>query len=141
MIIRKNDTYVNFTFREFKSHQAIMDYILDDDYMLSDSNPGICFGFSVTENKTDNIEIKMAFSATGEDISRQAIPDQSNPAWSPKRINNDIFSFQAYARFGYSQIHNWIANSVLRSKLQDNSSHIAVTLIPFKSDPQKYDDY
>ncbi len=38
-------------------------------------------------------------------------------------------------------MHNWIANSVLRAKMNNDSAHIAVTLIPFKSDPQKYDDY
>ena len=69
-MLSKNEYYVNFTFKKFENHQLIMDYIKDPDYMFDKEKPGICFGFSVIENKTDDIQVKLAFSGTYEDASR-----------------------------------------------------------------------
>jgi len=38
--------------------------------MYSEDRPGVCFGFSVTEDKPDNIDLKLAFSGTSEDGTR-----------------------------------------------------------------------
>jgi ATP-binding cassette subfamily A (ABC1) protein 3 len=38
-------------------------------------------------------------------------------------------------------LHNWIANSVLRAKARNQTAHIAITLIPFKTSPSTVDDY
>jgi len=47
-----------------------------------------------------------------------------------------------YGKFGYSMMHNWITNSVLRVKARNQTvPHIAVTVIPFKTVPYTYDDF
>jgi hypothetical protein len=38
--------------------------------MYSKDRPGICFGFSVTEDVKDNVDVKLAFSGTTEDDPR-----------------------------------------------------------------------
>lgn len=38
-------------------------------------------------------------------------------------------------------LHNWIANSVLRFKVKNQTAHMAVTVIPFKTSPSTSDDY
>lgn len=42
---------------------------------------------------------------------------------------------------GYSMMHNWISNHVLRVKTRNPQANIAVTVIPFKFDERKADDF
>jgi hypothetical protein len=44
-----------------------MDYIGSPLYQQDDNNPGVCFGFAITEDTPDNIELKMVFSANFQD--------------------------------------------------------------------------
>ena len=66
----EHENYINFTFMAFSKHQDILDYLKSPQYMYSKNRPGVCFGFSVTEDRPDNIDVKLAFSATSEDSSR-----------------------------------------------------------------------
>ena len=74
-MIELHDNYINFTFKAFNKHEDILKYIKKNDYMFSKRTPGICFGFSVTEPKPDDIDVKLAFSATSEDSTLQSLPD------------------------------------------------------------------
>jgi len=74
-MLAQHDNFINFTFRAFSKHEDILRYIAHPDYMYDENRPGICFGFSVTENMTDNVDVQLAFSGTSEDSSRQSIPD------------------------------------------------------------------
>jgi hypothetical protein len=48
--------------------------------MESNSKPGVCFGFSVTDKPNGDVDVKLAFSGVKEDSTRQSIPDQRNKA-------------------------------------------------------------
>jgi hypothetical protein len=69
-MIEQHDNYINFTFKAFPKHDDILSYIGNPNYMYSHDRPGVCFGFSVTEDKPDNIDLKLAFSGTSEDGTR-----------------------------------------------------------------------
>jgi hypothetical protein len=74
-MIMEHENYINFTFKAFPKHQDILEYIKRPEYMYSKDTPGVCFGFSVTEDRLDDIDVKLAFSSTSEDSSRQSLPD------------------------------------------------------------------
>jgi len=52
---------LNWTYRRFDSHDAILDYIAADGYMNSE-NPGVCFGFSLTERGPADYKLEMVFN-------------------------------------------------------------------------------
>jgi hypothetical protein len=82
-MIYEHDSFINFTFKAFKTHEDILRYIANPKYMYDDKRPGVCFGFSVNEDTLDNVDVKLAFSGTTEDGTRQSVPDQSLPSWNP----------------------------------------------------------
>jgi hypothetical protein len=102
---------------------------------------GVCFGFSITDKPNGDVDVKLAFSGTEEDSSRQSIPDQSKAAVKniEQKIENE--AFYRYTKMGYSLLHNWISNHVLRVISRNPQANIAVTVIPFKFDERKGDDY
>jgi hypothetical protein len=69
-LLKMDDNYVPFTFRQYKDHKEILAYIKNDNYMIQKSKPGVCFGFSITDNKIGDVDVKLAFSGTEEDSSR-----------------------------------------------------------------------
>lgn len=69
-LLRTNENYVPFAFRQFKAHQDILTYIKNDKYMIGPRNQGVCFGFSITEKGNGDVDVKLAFSGTEEDSAR-----------------------------------------------------------------------
>jgi hypothetical protein len=53
---------IDFKYREFGSHDEIMDYIGGSDYRMNDDYPGVCFGFSVSTNTANKVEVKLIFN-------------------------------------------------------------------------------
>ena len=125
---------VNFTVRRFKNHQEMIDYVKAPDYMQSQNNPGLCFGFSIEENSDDEIDLKLAFSGTFQDPNSQSIPNQLDPAWSEFSVNADFGSYRFYTERGYALVQNWAVNQILRTRTGLPSASIGMTLIPFKTD-------
>jgi len=56
------DSLINFTFVPFKTHDDIINYISASDYMTNGGKKGICFGFSVLEKNSTDIDIKLVFN-------------------------------------------------------------------------------
>lgn len=53
---------IDFKFKTFDSHEAIMDYLKDPNYGKDDDHPGVCFGWSLTENNRSSYDLKMIFN-------------------------------------------------------------------------------
>jgi hypothetical protein len=53
---------INFTFVPFKTHDDIINYISASDYMMNGGKKGVCFGFSVLEKNSSDIDIKLVFN-------------------------------------------------------------------------------
>lgn len=53
---------IDFRYKTFESHEAIMDYLRDPNYDKDDDHPGICFGWSLTENSNSDYDLKMIFN-------------------------------------------------------------------------------
>ena len=104
-------------------------------------DPGVCFGFSVTENSASSYKLELIFNDKFEDLDSQLIPTQIYDVASPFVTDQDTDSFRKYTRNGYSYLHNWIANKVLQRVVNSTAAHIAVTLVPFKTDAYFSDDF
>jgi hypothetical protein len=46
----------------FDTHDDIIKYISAGDYMMNGGKKGVCFGFSVLENNSTDIDIKLIFN-------------------------------------------------------------------------------
>lgn len=69
-LLKMNDNYIPFTFRQYKDHKEILAYIKNDDYMIERKRPGVCFGFSINDKANGDVDVKLAFSGTEEDSAR-----------------------------------------------------------------------
>jgi ATP-binding cassette, subfamily A (ABC1), member 3 len=56
-------------------------------------------------------------------------------------VNADFGGFNQYTKQGYSIMHNWVANTVLRVKSGNSLAAIALTFVPFKTDKYVQDDF
>lgn len=56
-----DSTVIDFQFMFFDSHDAIIQYMKDPQYNLDDAHPGICFGWSLTENSKSDYDLNMIF--------------------------------------------------------------------------------
>jgi len=53
----------------------------------------------------------------------------------------DKNAFRKYSKLGYSHLHNWIANAVLRKVSDKEDANIAFTAVPFKTDDYVKDEF
>ena len=54
-------SFANFTLQEFESHEAIDAYVSSETY-ATETQPGICFGFSFEETQPNKYELNLRFS-------------------------------------------------------------------------------
>ncbi|CDW85159.1 abc transporter family protein [Stylonychia lemnae] len=135
------ESVIDFEYMAFKSHDDIIDYIASSDYMLRGGKKGICFGFSVLENGSDDIDVKLIFNGNQGETEARQIPLQLTQPWSQYLIKEDKPSYYSYTKQGFSYMQNWIANIVLREKSGKQNATIAMSIVPFKADEYIKDDY
>lgn len=105
---------LEFKIKNFISKQEMFDFIQAPDYR-SPTQAGLCFGILVDQlsnNEGYNVEIFMN-DQEGEGPFR-SLPTQIKQPFDFFISNPDLTNFNFYTKNGYSKLHNWVANSVLR---------------------------
>ena len=121
----------NWKTKYYQNETELFDYIQSEDYG-SRTQKGICFAVSAEEVSDNHFSFKFYFN----DINQYSgpfsngVPNQKNPSWNPMTVEPDMSSFENYQRRAYSYLHNIAANSVLKTKTQDDDATITLMLSP-----------
>jgi hypothetical protein len=105
-------------FRNFASEASLMEYISSPDYLTQE--PGVCFGFSVSEVSDKNWTASLYFDDSGAlgTGSLQAIPSLSQNLHSSLQSAPKLDDYEKYQVNGYALVQNLLANLLLREVTQ-----------------------
>jgi hypothetical protein len=97
---------------------------------MSESKPGMCFGFSLSESIDKK---KYELEIFGEDkwpSLRKFMPDSQLHEMSRYALMPDTQSFFQVTSNGFHMIENWTANIILQLKTNNPSAKIVSLLSP-----------
>jgi len=114
-------------------------YLNDTEYGYDDNKPQLCFAFEIKKYSDQRWEVRMHYNdQIDRDYYGSGVPKQNLPSWSPIRNSADLSSFDKYMFGGYSLFQNWIANTILKQRINKRGS-IAMVVIPAKTPAYDYD--
>lgn len=117
-----------FEIKNFTSKAELFEFIQQPDYR-SPTMGGVCFAVVVDElpdNKGFNIEILL----NDQTAERRwtGIPSQLVLPYDSYISKPDLSNFQMYTSRGYTKLHNWLANAVLRKHFPNENNGKLATI-------------
>jgi hypothetical protein len=126
--------------KQFESKDELFTYISDKDFG-TDQKPAVCFGFTVHENRKNDIELELIFNDFYAVTEFQSIPSQRMARVPLYQNIPQIQDYALWEWYGFGYMQNWVANTILKRRTGVDDAKIVQMSIPMRMPPFVKDDF